>query len=38
MNLQSLINGSAALHKTAHIKSYDYFDTRGYVEIAPYYK
>ena len=35
MNLQALIDGSAPLHKTAHVPTGDHFKSRDYKEIAP---
>ena len=35
-NLQKLIDGSAPLHKNAHVPTNDYFKSRGYKEIVPY--
>ena len=34
-NLQALVDGSAPLHKTAHVATEDYFKRKGYKEIAP---
>jgi hypothetical protein len=34
-SLQALIDGSAPLHKTAHIDTKSYFKDKGYFEISP---